>query len=227
MNIEVFERNGQWVTTSLNIAEVFGKSHTNVLRDIRNIIDKWEELGLINFEQSSYFIESQYINEQGKSQPMYYLTKKGTARLVMGFTGLNAERFKIGYIETFDAMEQYVLDTKEHLIRLQEENMALKDGIIASLESENKALIERANSILESANYFKVRNYFEAQGVKLTVDECKSIGLKATMYCKHKAIPIKPEFTSLGKTNTYPSNVLQMLHKQYVISTYNTLNLFN
>lgn len=66
MNIEVFkdEQSGQLVTTSLNVAEVFGKNHQHVMRDIRNIIKKWDELGLTNFGQSSYFIKSQYVNER-------------------------------------------------------------------------------------------------------------------------------------------------------------------
>lgn len=225
MNIEVFYKDGQLVTTSLNVAEVTGKRHDSVIRDIERLIEKGSSRH--NFVAVEFFIEDTRVDAKGESRKMYYLTKKGTAWLINRYTGDAAIDFQLAFLNRFEKMEQYILETKEHLIRLQEENMALKDGIIASLESENKALIERANSILESTNYFKVRDYFSAQGVKLTVDECKSIGFKATKYCNHKAIPIKPEFTSLGKTNTYPSNVLQMLHKQYVISNYGTLGLFN
>ena len=223
--IEIIEINGVYYTTSLNIATYTGKRHDHVVRDIEKLLSKLinrPKIGAVN-----YFIVSYYTDAKGEKRKMYLLTKMGTAWLLNRYTGDAAVDFQLDYNERFFKMEQYILETKEHLIRLQEENMVLKDGIIASLESENKALIERANSILESTNYFKVRDYFNAQGVKLTVDECKSIGFKATKYCNHKAIPIKPEFTSLGKTNTYPSNVLQMLHKQYVISNYGTLGLFN
>jgi len=222
MNIEVFkdEQSEQLVTTSLNVAEVFGKNHQHVTRAIRDIIKKWDELGLTNFGQSSYFIKSQYVNEQGKPQPMYLITKKGAARLIMGFTGIEAEKFKVGYIETFDSMEQYILETKEYLIKAHEET-------VASLRAENKALVERADAVLEATSYFKVRTYFDAQGIKLTTEECKSLGLEATKYCRRKAIPIKTEFTDLGKTNTYPTNVLQLLHKQYISSRFNNLGLFN
>lgn len=60
MNIEVFkdEQSGQLVTTSLNVAEVFGKNHDNVMRDIRNIPKKWEKIDVINFDATSYFIKT-------------------------------------------------------------------------------------------------------------------------------------------------------------------------
>lgn len=151
---------------------------------------------------------------------MYYLTRKGTAWLLNRYTGDAAVDFQLDYNERFFQMEQYILETKEYLIKAHEET-------VASLRAENKALVERANTILESSNYFKVRTYFDAQGIKLTTEECKSLGMEATKYCNRKAIPIKPEFTDLGKTNTYPSNVLHLLHKQYITSKYNTLGLFS
>lgn len=105
MEIQIFEKDGQLVTTSNNIAEVFGKEHKDVLKAIRNIIQSWNEIDVRNFAQITYFVEDQYTDEKGRNYPMYYLTKKGTARLVMGFTGISAERFKIGYIERFDQMD--------------------------------------------------------------------------------------------------------------------------
>lgn len=53
------------VTTSLKVADYFEKNHRDVLRDIRNVIDKSsEDFGLRNFAQSSY------LNEQGKEPLM-------------------------------------------------------------------------------------------------------------------------------------------------------------
>ena len=60
MNIEVFkdEQSGQLVTTSLNVAGVFGKKHDKVVRDILNILKKWEKIDVANFGAISYFIKS-------------------------------------------------------------------------------------------------------------------------------------------------------------------------
>lgn len=88
------------VTTSLRVAEIFGKQHGHVLRDIRDILSQvTTSFGLSNFGESSY------PNEQGKSQPMFELTRDGFTLLAMGFTGSVAMAFKQAYIERFNAME--------------------------------------------------------------------------------------------------------------------------
>ena len=62
--------------TSLEIAEITGKEHYNVLRDIRDEIDKLgTERGQLIFE------ESYYINEQNKKQPMYVANVQGILQL--------------------------------------------------------------------------------------------------------------------------------------------------
>ena len=62
--------------TSLEIAEITGKEHYNILRDIRDEIDKLgTERGQLIFE------ESYYINEQNKQQPMYIANIQGILQL--------------------------------------------------------------------------------------------------------------------------------------------------
>lgn len=89
---------GNPVTTSLAVAEVFGKDHKNVLRAIRDL-HCGEKFTRANFEPADY------IDKNGDRQPMYELTKDGMVFLVMGFTGANAARFKVAYIEAFNALE--------------------------------------------------------------------------------------------------------------------------
>ena len=52
------------------------------------------------------FAQSEYINEQGHSQPHYIMTRDGFTFLVMGYTGEKAAQFKEAYIEQFNRMEQ-------------------------------------------------------------------------------------------------------------------------
>ena len=62
--------------TSLEISEITGKEHYNILRDIRDEIDKLgTERGQLIFE------ESYYINEQNKKQPMYVANVQGILQL--------------------------------------------------------------------------------------------------------------------------------------------------
>ena len=82
---------------------MFGKRHDHILRDIKNIRKDTESFAPqfwgINF------IESKYKN-RGKEYPEYLLTKDGFSYLVMGFTGKEAAKFKIAYINRFNEMEE-------------------------------------------------------------------------------------------------------------------------
>lgn len=90
------------VTTSLMVAEVFGKRHDHVLRDIDQL-DCSSEFRLLNFQESS---RSVTVPRFGGRQERYFeLTKNGFVFLVMGYTGAKAAQFKEAYIARFDAME--------------------------------------------------------------------------------------------------------------------------
>ena len=52
-NVTVFRKSGEVLTTSLDIAEKFGKSHKHVLDAIRNV-DCSEEFSRTNFRLSNY-----------------------------------------------------------------------------------------------------------------------------------------------------------------------------
>ena len=62
--------------TSLEIAEITGKEHKNILADVRDEISKLgTERGQLIF-QPSY-----YINEQNKKQPMFVANIQGVLQL--------------------------------------------------------------------------------------------------------------------------------------------------
>lgn len=93
----VIEQDGKAVTDSLKIAEVFGKRHANVLRDIQSL-ECSEEFTERNFALSEYF------DSTGRSLPKYYIIQDGFSFLVMGYTGKDAAMFKESYIREFNRM---------------------------------------------------------------------------------------------------------------------------
>ena len=62
--------NGQLVTTSLKVAEVFGKEHNKVVRDIENLSCS-ENFNLANFG------EINHIDDKGRRYQAYSMTKDG------------------------------------------------------------------------------------------------------------------------------------------------------
>lgn len=94
---------GNVTTTSLAIAEHFGKQHRDVLKAIRNL-ECSEEYRLRNFAQTVVERENPSGGAPIKS-PAYRITRDGFAFLAMGFTGAKAAAWKERYIQAFNAME--------------------------------------------------------------------------------------------------------------------------
>lgn len=97
-------KDGKAVTTSLKIAEVFGKDHANVLKAIRNI-EAPVDFAAVNFNGGSY------KDANNQDRPMYFVTRDGFTLLAMGFTGKAAMQFKVAYIEAFNAMERTIRES--------------------------------------------------------------------------------------------------------------------
>lgn len=97
--------NGQLVTTSLKVAEVFGKEHNKVVRDIESLSCS-EGFHVANF---GVLLNVRELPNGGKDQDRYYsMTKDGFTFLVMGYRGVKAAQFKEAYIDAFNKMEQIV-----------------------------------------------------------------------------------------------------------------------
>lgn len=96
---------GQIFTTSLKVAEHFGKNHRDVLKAIKNLLADCpdQDFSLRNFAPRIY----QYSAGKGqlRDAPMYHMTEEGFALLAMGFTGPKALQWKIDFLNAFRQME--------------------------------------------------------------------------------------------------------------------------
>jgi len=116
---------GQPTTTSLAVAEFFGKRHDTVLRAIQTIRAELSVDRLRNFAETVIERPNPSGGDPIKS-PAYNLTRDGFVMLTMGFTGKKAQDFKWAYIDAFNAMEA-------ELRRKQEDQKALS-GLSQALE---------------------------------------------------------------------------------------------
>ena len=89
------------VVGSRQVARDFERAHKSVLRRIT----------LLRRETSAQncadlFMSSTYVDQYGRTQKEYLITRDGFALLVMGFTGAQALSWKLRYIQAFNAMEE-------------------------------------------------------------------------------------------------------------------------
>lgn len=163
-------KNDQPVTTSLQVAEVFGKNHKEVTRDIRNLIGDIKKAQISNFKENVDNLESPNLDSVGKSAflesanlrsvdismfyedsyrvegntrkyPMFYMNQDGWTLLVMGYQGEKATRFKLQYIAEFKRMKDEL--SKPKLSLPQNYASALRQ--LADTVEENERLKSQLN----------------------------------------------------------------------------------
>lgn len=93
--------NDRPATTSLAIAESFGKRHDHVMRSIKDLMDNCPK----EFTAPNFGV-SEYTDETGRTLPMFTVYFDGFILLVMGYTGKKALNMKLAYIAAFNAMRE-------------------------------------------------------------------------------------------------------------------------
>lgn len=126
--------------TSLEIAETTGKQHSNVLRDIRNIVESLPENSGFNFELA------EYTDSQGKPRPMYKLTKKDSLLLASGYDVVL--RAKI--INRWEQLEIKMQSLQPSQPALPQTYLEALKALVQSEEARIEA--ERKNAILMHVN---------------------------------------------------------------------------
>ncbi|KOY81318.1 ORF6C domain-containing protein [Lysinibacillus macroides] len=95
--------------SSLEVAEMVGRRHDQVLRDIRTIVNHLTEG---NDHKSvvveKYFLQSDYKDKKGEFRECVLLTKKGCELYSTRMTGEKGTQFAVQYIERFNEMEQHI-----------------------------------------------------------------------------------------------------------------------
>ena len=122
MLVEIIGKRNEEIltTTTRRIAEDFKKDHKEVIYAIEGRTAETKKAGgtesknkgiipmLIdggNPHVENYFIKSKYVGENGREYKQYLVTRDGFSLLVMGFSGEEALKWKIKYINAFNAME--------------------------------------------------------------------------------------------------------------------------
>ncbi|MGV8153396.1 MAG: phage antirepressor KilAC domain-containing protein [Alkaliphilus sp.] len=114
--------------TSLDLARLTNKQHHNVMRDIKDEIEKIGEIGLIIFDESSY------TNKQNKEQPCYTFGRKGAMQIALRYDAKIRYRVieKIEELENKNGIPQLpanFIEALERLIVSEKSKIALETKI--------------------------------------------------------------------------------------------------
>lgn len=125
--------------TSMEVAEMVGKEHRKLMRDVRRYISQINEtnLGLVDESKialADFFRENTYKDSKGELRPCYDITKKGCEFIAHKLTGVKGTAFTAQYINRFHDMEDAIKE-HQHMIgaveipKISESRMKLQDKI--------------------------------------------------------------------------------------------------
>jgi Rha family phage regulatory protein len=105
-DLTIIKQNGSAYIDSREVAEIIGKRHHHLLRDINSYIHIMQESTETKNGFSDFFLESSYTDATGRNLPCYLLSKMGCAMVANKLTGEKGVLFTAAYVRKFDMMEK-------------------------------------------------------------------------------------------------------------------------
>lgn len=155
--------NAKECMTSKEIADLTGKEHKIVMRDIRNLID---QLG----ENNGYiFVLVEYTDAKGEKRPMYELDKKSCLLLASGYNVV---------------LRSKIIDRWEELESKERRNVpALPQTYLEALKTLVKSEEEKQQALLEAKEAKDHVKLLVHNGKTYTSSEiAKELGMKSAIY---------------------------------------------
>ncbi len=144
---------GTEVVDSREVAEMIGKKHGHLLRDIRGYIEVLDRAADPKIKSSKFFIPSEYKDSTGRALPCFLLTKKGCGMVVNELTGEKGVMFIAEYANAFEEMHKRVNKTSAmpHHVAAPDDIAYLLDSfsrIAREAGSDPAAILETAAGVL-------------------------------------------------------------------------------
>lgn len=128
--LTLIKKDGRGYVDSREVAEVVGKRHHHLLRDISGYIKIMRESIETKIGFNDFFLESSYVDIIGRTLPCYLLSKMGCEMVANKLTGEKGILFTAAYVTKFNEMEaaEREAEIKSHARpRLSEFNSAVRN----------------------------------------------------------------------------------------------------
>ena len=122
-DLTIITVNGGIYIDSREVAEIIGKNHKDLLRDIRGYIKIMEKSNGRNFALVDFFLENTYQDGKGETRPCYLLSKMACELVANKLIGEKGVLFTAAYVTKFNAME------KAEITRLESERAELESAV--------------------------------------------------------------------------------------------------
>lgn len=156
--LTVFQHDAIDVVDSRQVAEMIGKRHGHLIRDIKSycgILSKTTAPKIggsteLKIEPSEFFIESSYKDSTGRALPCYLLTKKGCDMVANKMTGEKDILFTAAYVTAFEAMREHI---DKNMMTLPKDYPSALRALADQFE-QNQKLVAENSTMRPKAQYF-------------------------------------------------------------------------
>lgn len=150
--------------SSLEIAEITGKRHDAILRDIRNLLEQ----GVA----AHNFVESCYTDKSNRKSPCFNLTKKGCLILASGYNAVLREKIidRWEALETGQATPMYQASTTQQPTYSLEDKFKAIDLSCKILRVSKASKARMINSVIAPMG-LPVFDYVESEGACLSAKD--------------------------------------------------------
>jgi len=182
----------QKTMSSREIAEVTGKQHAHVMRDLRSTLDSIAES-----KNGLGVYEANYLDSNGQQRPMYLLDKKATLLIVSGYD----VNLRLAIINRWEELETQnaaklpstYIEALESLILAEKQKEALL------LESQEKQA--RIEKLIHNSKLYTVTELAKEVGLRSAQELNKILSEKKIQYKVNETYVLSAKYASLGYTS--------------------------
>jgi len=103
--LTIIKRNGGNYIDSREVADVIGKQHGHLMRDIAGYVKTMQRINQSNFGVVDFFVESSYLDAKGETRPCYLISKMGCELVANKLIGEKGILFTVAYVTRFNELE--------------------------------------------------------------------------------------------------------------------------
>ncbi|PTJ92100.1 Rha family transcriptional regulator [Staphylococcus simulans] len=144
-DLQVVEQNNEFYVDSREVAEMVGKEHKNLIRDIENY--KSVILQSSNLSPDNFFVESTYLGANNRQTKHYLLTKKGCDMVANKMTGSKGVLFTAMYVDAFHKMDEYIKQSQLNVPQTPMQALEMMFKVQKDQEQFNKEMERQITGI--------------------------------------------------------------------------------
>lgn len=189
--------------SSREIAELTGKRHDAVMRDIRTMLD--------TIGEGHHKFEGAYEDAQGKQRPCFNLDRYHTEVLITGYdVKRRAAVIKRWYDLETGAAQPAALAVKDPQLAAMVTMLTQLDAVKQEQQAQRMELEDlRAKVTATPEQYYTVAGYASLRGLSIDTVKANLLGRKAAKLSREYGLEISKAHSAIyGAVNTYHVDVL-------------------